>query len=254
MCLTIIARNIDNRFPLILLFNRDESYERPVKGLHAWENRENIYAGQDELYGGTWLGINKSGKLGLLTTYRHGVQNNEQLRSRGLLVADYLRNVDMPMQYLDKVSLQYKQYRPFNILCGDLTQLRYYSSVYNEIITLDAGLYGLSNAFLDTPWPKLTRAKFLFNEMLVKRGFSVEECFKILSDRFQPPDDQLPYTGISFERERCIAPIHVRNLKDGTCSSSVITIDKDKKVKFYEKAYQHSGDSGHINFITFTIS
>ena len=253
MCLAVLSRDLAGDFPLVILFNRDEEYQRPTKNLHIWDHAVPIYGGRDELRQGTWLAMNKQGKWALLTVYRHAGEINLFAASRGLLVSNYLTSSHQPYQYLEKITQQRQAFNHFNLICGDLNQAYYYTSYRDQIQALGEGLYGLSNAFLDTPWPKVQRAKRLFSQMINESGFSVQKSFEILTDRFQPEDDQLPSTGVHFERERSLAPIFVQEAQLGTCSSSIVVVNKNKQVEFFEKNHRYSMNATELS-LTFTIT
>lgn len=59
--------------PLLLISNRDEFYARPTLPLHACDG---IIAGRDKQAGGTWMGVNLSGRWAVLTNFRDGQDKN----------------------------------------------------------------------------------------------------------------------------------------------------------------------------------
>ncbi len=63
MCLLIFALNYHPDYKLVLLANRDEFYARPTAKAHEWDCAGKVIAGKDLQAGGTWLGINKKGRL-----------------------------------------------------------------------------------------------------------------------------------------------------------------------------------------------
>jgi len=103
---------------------------------------------------------------------------------------------------------------------------------------LKPGLYGLSNHLLDTSWPKIRNAKAAMNRLL-KPGEppDVEQLFAMLEDRTIAPDTDLPDTGVGLELERALSPIFIESADYGTRSSSVVTIDDDGAVAFWERTY-----------------
>jgi hypothetical protein len=52
----------------VLAMNRDESFARETEPLHYW-NDLGIYGGRDMEKGGTWLAINRKGRLYLEWSY-----------------------------------------------------------------------------------------------------------------------------------------------------------------------------------------
>ncbi|KAF6723535.1 Transport and Golgi organization 2-like [Oryzias melastigma] len=153
-----------NAYRLILAANRDEVYNRPSKAAHFWGTNGEILSGLDQecgKEGGSWLGINKRGKLAALTNYMEGNQNSDAA-GRGFLVSNYLMEKDLDSySYLKKVSTEGHLYNGFNLITADFKAkqdtLCYYGNRGSpEPIRLNpAGIYGLSNSLLDTPWKKL---------------------------------------------------------------------------------------------------
>ena len=71
MCLILLAYRANEEYPLIIASNRDEYYNRSTEKAHFWKDNLEILGGRDKKYGGTWLGITKTGKIGMLTNYRN---------------------------------------------------------------------------------------------------------------------------------------------------------------------------------------
>ena len=100
------------------------------------------------------------------------------------------------------------------------------------------GVYGLSNHLLDTPWPKVVRAKALFEEIIHEgKDLSAESVFQLLKDQTRAPDNSLPRTGVPIEWERILSPIFIMSPTYGTRSSTVILIDKDDRVTFVDRTF-----------------
>ena len=74
---------------------------------------------------------------------------------------------------------------------------------------LQAGIYGLSNAFLDTPWPKVTRAVGRFACQIAQR-VDAPSLMRLLADREIARDHDLPQTGVPLEWERVLSSIQIR--------------------------------------------
>jgi uncharacterized protein with NRDE domain len=134
MCLIAIAIEQHKDFPLIILSNRDEFYARPTAPLHEWDEAP-IIAGKDLEAGGTWMGINKSGKFAALTNYRDPDRIQTDAKSRGSLVRDYLMMETDPVEYASIIRKSSEQYNGYNILLGDLKRREFvhYSNYENEV-------------------------------------------------------------------------------------------------------------------------
>lgn len=239
MCLIAFSYNQHPKYDLVFAANRDEFYQRPTRPAMFWEEHPGVLAGKDLKAGGTWLGINKKGEFAALTNYRDPQMQKDNAPSRGHLVLDFLTNSDNADQYLRKVDQMAGRYDGFNILTGSMEQLLYYSNHPNRIITVEPGLYGLSNHLLDTPWPKVRRAKQELSDILESReNIDAEDLFEILKIDIPADEDQLPDTGIPKELERAVSPIFIRTSKYGTRSSTVLLIENSGRVTFEERRYK----------------
>lgn len=69
----------------------------------------------------------------------------------GKLVYSYLEGTMSPEACAEVLSGSAKEYNGYNLLYGDVDNLYCYSNKSGNLLTLDAGVYGLSNHLLDTP-------------------------------------------------------------------------------------------------------
>src|SRR5919107_2356449 len=90
MCLILLALDTHPDYGLVLAANRDEFYDRPTAPSAYWEDAPDVLAGRDLRAGGTWLGLDRRGRLAAVTNYRQGRRAAPAPRSRGHLVGDYL--------------------------------------------------------------------------------------------------------------------------------------------------------------------
>jgi len=95
---------------------------------------------------------------------------------------------------------------------------------------------------LDTPWPKVERGVALFKTAVAGGAPSPEAVFNVLGDRTQPPDEQLPETGVGLEWERILAPLYIKSAVYGTRCSSLVTIDHSGRLDFYERTHGRRND------------
>ena len=133
----------------------------------------------------------------------------------------------------------------FNLLVGDVfspdgdagAELRYYSNrLAQPPRALEPGIYGLSNGFLDTPWPKVTRAVATF-ACAVASGVGVERLLRIMEPREAARDSELPATGVPLDWERALSAIQIRANGYGTRTTTVVTVRNDALVTFFERTY-----------------
>jgi len=236
MCLLTFSWKKHADYRLILLANRDEFYERKTQKADFWEENPAILAGKDLEAGGTWLGIHQNGNFTALTNYRNLKNLKTNAPSRGKLPLDWLESTDTAPHYLEKIQATASTYNGFNLLIGNLENLYYFSNYQNQIRPLEAGIYGLSNHLLDTDWFKVQKLKQNFSESIDK-GVDIDVFFSLLKDTQFPPDQQVQQTGLSFEMEKMLSPIFLKNPKYGTCCSTVLTIDYNNEVNFVERNY-----------------
>ncbi|MBI5604621.1 MAG: NRDE family protein [Deltaproteobacteria bacterium] len=237
MCFIVFAYQVHPAYRLIAVANRDEFYERPTSPVAFWEDAPQVLAGRDLKEGGTWMGITRGGKFTAITNYRDPGAVKTGALSRGLLVSDFLTGSESAAAYVEKLSRQARKYNGFNLLCGDQQDLFVYSN-RGEMARLEAGLYGLSNHLLDSPWPKVIKGKKALSAALMKKGPDLETAlFKILSDRKIAPDNKLPSTGVGLEWERLLSSIFIASPTYGTRSSTVLLIGKNRRVKLVEKVF-----------------
>lgn len=238
MCLILLAVRSHPDYKLVLAANRDEYYERPSEGPRFWEDLPRLLAGRDLVAGGTWLGITKSGRIAAVTNYRDPSRVKPNAPSRGNLVRGFLAGDLDPPSYAEALRREKDRYNGFNVILGERDRIVWYSNRSDKPVSLRPGVYGLSNHLLDTPWPKIVRAKALF-EKSISEGKDVvpEHVFRALEDRTPAPDDRLPRTGVPIEWERLLSPIFITSPTYGTRSSTVILIDRDDHVIFMDRTF-----------------
>src|SRR5215470_12559112 len=90
MCLVVAALGVSAHHELLFAANRDERHARPSETAHWWPDAPDVLGGRDLLARGTWLAVDRSGRLAAVTNFRDTNPAAAPL-SRGALVADYLR-------------------------------------------------------------------------------------------------------------------------------------------------------------------
>lgn len=243
MCLLLFSYKMHPDYRLIVAANRDEFYNRPTAPLAYWPDHPNVLAGRDLKGSGTWLGITRSGRIAAITNYREPAAHMENAPSRGLLISDFLTGNASLKQYLKAVSKKSRAYNGFNLIAGDPSGLLYYSNRDTRVRHLQPGLYGISNHLIDTAWPKIQRGKDLLQGQLSGgEKFNIEKIWKILSDRSQPADDELPDTGVGLQWERILAPLFITSPDYGTRSSSIVLIEYSGRTTFMERTFENGAD------------
>lgn len=248
MCL--IGFSFDARArKFVLAANRDEYYHRPTAQAHWWPDGV-TFAGRDLQAGGTWLAVNRRGRLAALTNYRDAFAPPANVRSRGELVTSA---IDPSVPVMDQVASLEKrldQYAGFNLLILDWTaaqstglQAWYVSNRSAQPAQkLNTGTFGLSNGLLDEAWPKTERLR---NAVADVAGHPVQRAnnrlLSVLTDRQCAPDATLPDTGVGLDRERLLAPAFIRSDASfgyGTRSSAIVRLDESGLLSFDEWTWQ----------------
>lgn len=199
---------------LDLWANRDEFYARPTQQAHLWENQL-TWGGVDLQAGGSWLAIHRGGRMAALTNIRQGEPQGDK-RSRGDLIRDYCTSdVDAPSYW---ASLKPSEYGGFNLLLLDNEGLWFCAS-NQPLIKLKSGVYGLSNASLDTPWPKVEAVKNAWD------GGDVEQAMRN-PERY--PDRLLPNTGVPIEWERRLSAAFIQSEGYGTRAQTHLVLKNNQ--------------------------
>jgi len=194
------------------------------------------------------------GRFAALTNYRAPSEKRTDARSRGELVAGFLRGDAAPHDYLETVSRDQGAYNGFNLLACDLRELWWYSNrgSARRPQRLAPGLYGVSNALLDTPWPKLrSRVGALAEALAADRGLpgtSITPYLDLLADERQAADFELPQTGVSPEWEKLLSSAFIRSPAYGTRASTVLRVRHDGRFDLCERSFDASGCIGEVAY------
>ncbi|WP_257280365.1 MULTISPECIES: NRDE family protein [unclassified Endozoicomonas] len=244
MCLITLSWQPDTEYPLILVANRDEFYERPAKTVHFWEDNPEIFGGRDLEAGGSWLALSCRGRIAAITNYREWPLQPGAL-SRGHLVSNFLNSNLSPKEYLNKIHHKADHYSGFNLLVGDSSGLYYYSNRMGSVVSLKPGFHALSNHLLNSPWPKLEKVKQgLAQHVEHHRKPEPEALISMMHDDSKAPDDQLPNTGVSQEQEKFLSSCFIASEQYGTRNTSVLILDRQGSLSWTEQIYLPHGQTG----------
>jgi uncharacterized protein with NRDE domain len=268
MCLILFAWKSHPDYPLVVAANRDEFYERDTEGISWWSEHPHVLAGRDraDVLGspGTWLGFTKTGKFAALTNVRAPSEKNPDSRTRGELSLMYLAGNEPPANFIQENVKRFQNYNGFNLLMADLSnpenaQMHWVSNrmMMGQNIRprkvfphqpLEAGVYGLSNAMLDTPWPKVNHRVAAFAQTLAMDSGQLKNAdhyLKLLADTHYASDHELPNTGVSREWEKALSPAFIKTDTYGTRSSTVLRVRKDGQFEMVERRFDATGTVGH---------
>src|ERR1700755_2405194 len=119
MCLLVLAWQVHPRYRLVVAANRDEFHERTTEAMATWAAHGDLISGRDLRAGGTWLGVDRRRRFGIVTNFRELQRPAPGAPSRGNLIPDYLRNPAPVTEYIQKLEAVAEQYSGFNLLLND---------------------------------------------------------------------------------------------------------------------------------------
>jgi uncharacterized protein with NRDE domain len=233
MCLIAIALDRHPRFPLVIAANRDEFLQRPAVALDWWQPAADaapLLGGRDLQAGGTWMGLSARGRLAMLTNVRDLSRHRSAAPSRGAIVPGWLATRQSASDFWHTAAAH--GHNPFNLIAGDVADGHWWWADDRAAPQrLAPGLYGVSNAAFDAPWPKVQGLKRALAAALdaAPSAAGLEALlFAALADRAAAPDDALPDTGIGPERERWLAPAFIRtpDARYGTRCSTLLIAER----------------------------
>ncbi|MHB0774606.1 NRDE family protein [Halomonas sp. WWR20] len=243
MCLIVFDWRPQDDTRLRLAANRDEMHTRPSQALGYWEDVPHIFGGRDLRAGGTWLAGSLYGRLVAVTNVRaphHGVP--EASPSRGALAHEALECASLEAWLHALVQGEARAYAWFNLLAGDGSRLwhLHHGPAGTTLSEVTPGVHGLSNATLDTPWPKLTRASHGFRQALRTQDWQ-RQSWELMRDTHIPADEPLPDTGVSQEMERFLAPIFITGETYGTRATTLVEWQADGPLTLQERRFGPHG-------------
>lgn len=238
MCLIVFAYRVIPGTTLLLAGNRDEFYNRPARPVHKWNTSPEIIAGKDLKEGGTWLGIAENGRFATLTNYRDINNIKENAPSRGELVTNLLKSPAEPNRFMASLKNDANMYNGFNLLSFDGHNMWYMNNQESKLRQLSPGFYSISNAFLNSSWPKTEDALNRFTSIIDNHGIDYERIFDSLLNSETYPREQLPETGLTDEMEEAVSSVFIQTENYGTRCSTIVEIGDDNRYSLAERTYE----------------
>lgn len=241
MCLLSFSWQPQSDTPLTLVSNRDEFHKRPTATSAFWDDHPHILAGKDLEAGGTWMGITQDGRFAALTNVRQMPSPYQGKITRGNLVKDYLSGALSPEAYLSSICGE--DYDGFNLIVGNRTECWYLGNrpLESNPQALTPGIYGLSNAKLNTPWPKTEHAKQQLQDWLVSSNQKSLPLYALLNNQQKYPADLLPNTGIGEPWESLLSSAFIVSPEYGTRSCTGLQIHQSS-IEWQEATMNPSGE------------
>lgn len=243
MCLIAFDHRPDSTWPLRLIANRDEFHARPAAALAAWADAPGLIGGRDLEAGGTWLAVHRRGRLAAVTNVRDPrLKVPDGAPSRGALVRAALECDDLPAWLDGLASGEANRYAGFNLLVGDGRRLWHLHRGRQgiDLTLVMPGLHGLSNATLDTPWPKVIAARQGVAASL-RQGRWPHDALRTMSDDRQADDARLPETGVGLEWERRLSSPFIRGEEYGTRATTWLSWHADGTIDIGERRFGPNG-------------
>lgn len=258
MCLIAFTWNTHPRLRLLLVANRDEFHARPTAPLGWWADAPDVLAGRDLQEGGTWLGISRSGRVAAVTNVRGPDAGHRYARSRGHLVGDFLSGNLSAARYAKHLEPDAASYGGFNLLLFDGAEGLHLSNRPSfAAAPISPGLHALSNAALDTPWPKALAAQARLQTWLARLETPEDEgedLFTALADRRIAADSELPNTGVGPDMERLLSSAFICTPRYGTRSTSLLRLGHDGSAALRERRFDTEGRASGESAERFSVA
>ncbi|PWA94343.1 hypothetical protein CTI12_AA060010 [Artemisia annua] len=214
---------------------------RPTKSVGWWEDGE-ILGGRDEVAGGTWLACTREGRVSFLTNVLE-LHTLPEAKSRGDLPLRFLESKKSSEEFAKELVKEVHEYNGFNLITLDLTSNKMFyisnrpKSEPPTVQQVQPGIHVLSNAKLDSPWPKVQRLKLNFKKLLSTydedEDIPMKEMIdKLMRDTTKADKSQLPNI-CSLEWEHNLSSIFVEG-RYGTRSMIALSIKDNEEASFHE--------------------
>jgi uncharacterized protein with NRDE domain len=247
MCLAVLALDAHPRYAIVLAANRDEFRARAADAARWWSD-PHILAGRDRVAGGTWLAVDRRARFAFVTNVREPGRHDPSAPTRGTLVPQVLQDPNGVDVAVAGAVRDGARMNGFNLLAGHGGVAAWGSNRVDAVRTLARGVHGVSNAALDTPWPKLVRTRAALGAWVRADSDDIEPIFALLADRRPAADDELPHTGVTPEWERMLSSPFIVAPNYGTRCSTIVLIGRDGAVRLVERSFDAEGAvSGEVD-------
>lgn len=245
MCLIAFAWRVHPQYPLVLIANRDEFHARPTAAAAVHADDAQVFGGRDLEKGGSWLLVSARGRMAAVTNVRLPLPVDPAAASRGQLVSEFVRSHESAAGYGTQLAERAAQFAHFNLLAWDGSEL-VYAGTHPEYAAAPVapGVHVLSNAGLNSPWPKALRVRQRLLDWLDQADHTTPDIaplFAALADREQAGDDELPDTGVGIERERFLSAPFIVGRDYGTRCSSIVLANHER-IEFAERRFAPLGE------------
>lgn len=242
MCLIALAYRAHPEFELVIAANRDEYHARPTAPAGIWDDAPEVFGGRDLSQGGSWLALSRRGRLACVTNVRRMAVPDPAAPSRGALVSGFVRGNQTARAFSDGVRDRAMAFAGFNLLLWDGADLRYLNN-HPRFVSREVppGVHVVSNADLDTPWPKTEKLRHAMAAWVAAKEEDEAPLLAALADPTPAADADLPDTGVGLELERLLSPAFIASPAYGTRCTTIVTLRRDGSARFTEWRFDPSG-------------
>ncbi len=237
MCLAAFAVGVCDAFPLVVAANRDESHQRPTAAADWWSEPEGILGGRDLEAGGSWLAVDRLGRLAAITNLP-SPRGQTFPGSRGSLVSDFLATPLAADAFCQERAGAPEKYGPYNLLLYDGERL-FHSANGTGALRLEAGIHVLSNAPLGTSWPKVDLAAAGVAAILEQESDHTRLVGRLFELLETPGPQKTGADGTEPHWRR--HAVFVRHPHYGTRSSTVVLWSRDGNLYLVERRFDADG-------------
>jgi uncharacterized protein with NRDE domain len=187
------------------------------------------------------MGVTPSGRFAALTNVRDPRAFDPSAPSRGELVVRFLASAGEPVAHLRRLAAERSRRNGFNLLAAASGRLAWFSNAGGEPREVEAGVHAVSNALLDTPWPKVRRSVTGLTRILEREDqIDPEELFALLADREPAPDGELPDTGVGLAAERLLSSPFIAAPGYGTRGATLLLVTSTRRATFLERRFDEA--------------
>ena len=252
MCLVGIAWAAHPRYPLVIAGNRDEYHARPSAAADWWPDVPHVYGGRDLAAGGSWLGVSRRGRIGVVTNHPGRPPGPHQTASRGHLVRDFLAGAGPTSEFIAAVHRSADRYAGFCFIAGTADELHGAVSPpgnHPSPWRLVEGVWAISNSPLEAPWPKAGYLEARLEDLLQGADIDVEQLFSLLARREPVGDEPIQESA----RELIRRTPFVIGRDYGTRASTAVLVDRDGICRVAERRFDASGQVSGDSRVEFVL-
>jgi uncharacterized protein with NRDE domain len=155
-------------------------------------------------------------------------------------VADFVTGDNSAASFSNSIAGE--KYAGFSLLTLDNEGLYYVSNRGDDAIPLSAGVYGLSNASLNTPWPKLLRSRDALQSLIDSGTANETELMRLMADRTKVPVADVDDGPLPFELARALTAPFIVSPEYGTRCSTVLLSSYTGDITLRERRFDAQGN------------